>query len=277
MADEGLDLFRLVAECGNSTEAARELNKHPSCISKAITGLEKDYDTKLFDRKSKPYTLTESGLFLVNMIDNGLSTEQKLKRFIDAKSARQINIGYSYPFSWHTISRKIRKLKLSDPDIMFSVQFADKSHIRNLLFENQLDFAVLPDKLYFRDYKIIEVINEYEWGVAMKPAVPITDRPYVEPEDLEMHPTLLPLEQSCSDVIREWLGDRTETMTGLMDEGFGYAFVPKADSPTLARNNLMFYPCFPKIMTSLYVYTRWRKDMSEELKSFVLSPEGQII
>lgn len=288
MADEGLELFRLVAEYGSCAAVARKLNKDPSCISKAITELEKDYGTKLFDRKHKPYTLTESGLFLLNMIDSGLSTDQKLKRFIEKNSTKQINIGYSYPFSWHTISRKVGKLKISDPDITFSVEFDNKAYIRNLLFENQLDFAVLPDKVYFSNYKIIEIISEYEWGVAVPSGVPITDKPYVEPEDLEMLPLLVPLEPSCKAAIDGWFGDSvhtaradtynsTETMTGMMGEGFGYAFVPKADSKTLGKLNLTYYPCYPKIMTSLYVYTRWRKDMSDELKSFILSPEGQII
>lgn len=288
MADEGLDVFRTVADCGNNAAAARVLNKDPSCISRTISGLEKDYDTKLFDRRRKPFTLTESGLFLVNMIDNGLSTEQKLRRFVEERSSRQIRIGYSFPFSWHTLSRKISKLKRNDPDIMFRVSFADKTHIRNLLFENQLDLAVLPDKLHFRDYKIFEIISEYEWGVAVPSGVPVTDKQYVEPYDLEMLPLLVPAEQTCTEAISMWFGDSikalradsydsTETMIGMMNEGFGYAFAPRADIPTLSKNNISFYPCSPKIMTSLYVYTRWNKDMSEELKTFLLSPEGQII
>ena len=288
MADEGLDVFRIVADRGTSAAAARALNKDPSCITRMIKNLEEEYDTQLFDRGSKPFTLTESGLFLVNMIDNGLSTEQKLKRFVEERSSRQIKIGYSFPFSWHTLSRKMSKLKMSDPDIMFHVNFSDKTHIRNLLFENQLDLAVLPDKLNFRDYKIIEIVSEYEWGVAVPSGVPITDKQYVEPYDLEMYPLLVPIEQTCKDAINAWFGDDVrplhadtynsiETMIGMMSDGFGYAFVPKADSPTLGKHNITFYPCNPKIMTSLYVYTRWRKDMSDELKSFLLSPEGQII
>lgn len=288
MADDGLDIFRLVAGCGNNAAVARSLHKDPSRISRAISDLEKNYNTKLFDRSSKPLTLTDSGLFLANMIDNGLSTEQKLKRFVKEKSTRHIKLAFSYPFSWNTLARKIVKLKLNDPDIMFLEGPSDKTQIRNLLFESQLDLALLPDRLYFRDYKIMELLSGYEWGVAVPSGVPVTDKPYVEPYDLEMMPLLMPMEKTCADAIAGWFKDSEicnhadiynsmSTMIGMINAGFGCAFMPKAEIPALGNSHITFYPCYPKLTTPLYVYTRWNKDMSEELKSFLLSPDGQII
>lgn len=287
MADEGLDVFRIVAGCGNNSAAARLLKKDPSRISRMITGLEKDYGTKLFDRNSKPFTLTESGLYLVNMLDNGLSTNQKLKRFVDERETKNISIGYAFPFSWNMLSDKINRIKQTDPDIMISVIFANKSHIRDLLFEKQLDLAILPDKLFFRDYRTLEIIKEYEWGVAVPEGVPVCPRRYVEPDDLRKIPLLIPGEETCVDAIKEWFGGSfrliradmytsTEIMVGMINGGFGYAFTPKADLPTLTRYNISFFSCSPGIRTSLYVYTRRPQDMSEQLRTLLITSGERI-
>ena len=81
MTEESLEIFRIVAECGSNTEAARILNMSQSSISRALTKLETRYNTKLLNRDSSPFTLTKNGFFLKNRIDRGMSVSQQLARY----------------------------------------------------------------------------------------------------------------------------------------------------------------------------------------------------
>ncbi len=280
MTEEELKIFSLVAELGNNTEAAKKLNISQSSVSRAITKLENEVGAKLINRDTTPFTLTKYGAFLKNQLDRGMSISAQLSRYIQEQSIQQIKVGYAFPVSWELISNIIGKLKIYDPGIKISICQDDKFQIRQMLTENELDFAILPDKLNFSDYKIIETIDDYEWGVAAPSGVPITRKRYVEPEDLINLPVLIPGEKTSEEAITRWnsRGDMAlnadtynslETLTGLINNGFGYGFAPKLEEEHLFRHDIAFYICHPKIKTSLYVYTRWHKDMSDELERFL--------
>lgn len=53
--------FDTLARVGSFTEAARELHLTQSAISHAIKALERELDTRLFDRNGRGVTLTPSG------------------------------------------------------------------------------------------------------------------------------------------------------------------------------------------------------------------------
>ena len=57
-------IFNAVAESGNISHAAKDLYISQPAISKAITRLEENLDTRLFDRSSRGVTLTDEGRIL---------------------------------------------------------------------------------------------------------------------------------------------------------------------------------------------------------------------
>ena len=75
MTDKGLEIFRLVAELGSNSEAARVLDISQSSVSRAISSLESEFNTKLLNRDSIPFTVTSNGVILINLIDDGMSTK----------------------------------------------------------------------------------------------------------------------------------------------------------------------------------------------------------
>ena len=267
MTEEGWEIFSIVAECGSNSEAARILNISQSSVSRAITRLENKYNTKLLNRDSTPFTLTRNGAFLKDQIDRGMSMSQQLTRFIQEQNSEQIRIGYAFPVSWHLIATNICKIKQTDPGIKIIVYQEDKFRLRYLLSEGQLDLAILPDKLCLSEYTITETISDLDWGVAAPCGVPISDKKYVEPEDLTDLPLLIPVELTCADAIAEWYGDRNkihnadtynnmETMRGLINNGFGYGFAPKIEQYDLYKHDISVHVCYPRIVTTVYVYTR---------------------
>ena len=48
-----LEYFIKVVECGSITKAAQELYLSQPSLTKAVSGLEAEYDVKLFDRTAK--------------------------------------------------------------------------------------------------------------------------------------------------------------------------------------------------------------------------------
>ena len=286
MTEEGWEIFSLVAECGSNSEAARILHISQSSVSRAITKLENKYNTKLLNRDTTPFSLTKSGAFLKDRIDRGMSISQQLTRFIQEQNSEQIRIGYAFPVSWHLIATYVLKIKQTNPGIRIIVYQEDKFRLRYLLSEGQLDLAVLPDKLCLSEYRIIETISDLDWGVAAPCGVPISDKKYVEPEDLTDLPLLIPVELTCADAIAEWYGDRSmirnadtynnmETMTGLINNGFGYGFVPKIEQSILNKHDISVHVCYPRIVTTVYVYTRVVNDGSDVLRR-LLDPYRKI-
>lgn len=277
MTEEGLEIFSLVAECGSNSEAARILNISQSSVSRAISRLGAGFNTKLLNRDSTPFTLTKSGAFLKNQIDRGMSMSQQLSRFIQEQDTAQVKIGYTFPVSCHLISKYLTALKMYCPEIKITALLEDKYLIRYYLSEGQLDFAVIPDKFNLSEYRIMDVIEDFDWCFAAPSGVPVTRNKYVEPEDIAGLPILLPTEITCSDAITGWYGDRntisnpdsynsTGTLKELIKGGCGYGFIPRAEQDHLETKDTSVYVCYPRIVTTIYIYTRKNINTNEALR-----------
>ncbi|MFN2099662.1 LysR family transcriptional regulator [Altererythrobacter sp. MF3-039] len=61
-----LEVFMLTAELGGMTQSAEYLGMTQSAVSQIVSKLESALDTRLFDRTTRPLTLTASGRYLLN-------------------------------------------------------------------------------------------------------------------------------------------------------------------------------------------------------------------
>ena len=280
MTDKGLVIFRTVADCTSNSEAARILNISQPTVSRALSRLEDELGTKLLNRDSFPLELTPHGMILKNMIDEDMGTKERFKRYISDQSIRQIKVGTSFPAVCDYISDKLDKLKRDEPGIKILTYSGDNIGIRNMLALRQLDVAVLPDRINCSDYLITKVIADYEWGVIAPEGVPVSDKLFVEREDLNSLPLLIPVESSSNHAVCYWLGDSdrvhhsdtynsVETLVDLMRRGYGAGFAPMALSSYLQLKNFSFYICYPRIVTTVYIYSRKDYESSEVLNTLL--------
>lgn len=280
MTDKGLEIFRIVADCSSNSEAARILNISQPTVSRALTNLEKELGAKLLNRDTIPLELTRHGMVLKNMIDEDMGTRERFKRYISESSLRQIKVGTSFPAVCTYISDKVDELKKSEPGIKIMAYSGDNVGIRNMLALRELDIAVLPDRINCSDYLITKVIADYEWGVIAPEGVPVSDKLFVEREDLSSLPLLIPVESSSNHAVCEWLGDSdkvhhsdtynsVETLVDLMRRGYGAGFAPMALSHYLQLRSFSFYICYPRIVTTVYIYSRKDYERSEVLKTLL--------
>ncbi|MCR5593117.1 MAG: LysR family transcriptional regulator [Saccharofermentans sp.] len=267
MTDKSLIAFKTVAECGNKAKAAQLLNVSTTTIWRIIIDLEEEFNIPLFIKGKDPLVLTIHGVFLKNLLDNGLNTTQRFNRFIEMNKNHQVSIGIAFPSGWHSIDRYIAELMIKDPSVIIHPQYGDSRQVRDLLMNKEIEFAVLPDRINCLDYRIIKVIEGYEWGIAAPSGIPLTNRLYVENKDIEGIPLIFPTDRSCLSSISEWLGyeialerqntyNDTNTLSGMIKSGFGLAFVPSAEKPGLKEKNLSYYSCLPKIFSSIYIYAK---------------------
>lgn len=277
MKEKEIKIFCMVADCGNCSEVARALGMSPSSILRTIERIEKELGTLLFYRDKTLLTLTVNGTFIRNQLEREMSISQQLARFIKEQHTNPVRIGYSFPASRHLVFPNIYRLRQFLPEVRITLVQEDKYWIRHLLSEGELDIAVLPDRISFGNYRIIETVSDYDWIAAVPSGVPLSDRRYLEPSDLKGIPLLVPIETTCAAAISEWFGDSNklnnadtynnmETLTGLINNGFGYGFAPVMECSYLHNFNISTYICHPKIVTSIYVYMKCKNDLSDTLR-----------
>ncbi|MBP5181084.1 MAG: LysR family transcriptional regulator [Clostridiales bacterium] len=285
MTDRSLIVFKTVAEHGSNTKAAQILNVSPSTVWRTIIELEREFDTRLFVKGSNPLKLTTQGAYLKNLIDNGLHTTQRFSRFIEMYKNPHIAIGLSFPSGLNTISSRLIKLRDRNPDVFIHPGYGDSRYVRDKLVNKEVDFAVLPERISILDYKLIKTIDKYEWGITAPSGVPLTDRAYLTCEQIMDTPVIFPTESSCLRAISDWMGFEVSTIrsntyndsNSLLDmikSGFGIAFAPIAERQNLVNNNLAFYYCYPKIFTSLYIYSKCDGTESKAAESLKIMIES---
>lgn len=84
-----LEYFLKIVECGSITKAAQELYLSQPSLTKAIAGLESEYNIKLFSRTAKGISLTTDGLEFLEYARNIVENCQALeKTFGQGKSVQ---------------------------------------------------------------------------------------------------------------------------------------------------------------------------------------------
>ncbi len=73
-----LEYFIKVVECGSITKAAQELYLSQPSLTKAVSGLEAEYDLKLFDRTAKGLSLTPKGRDFLEYAKGVIDSSQAL-------------------------------------------------------------------------------------------------------------------------------------------------------------------------------------------------------
>ena len=75
-----LEYFIKVVECGSITKAAQEMYLSQPSLTKAVSGLEAEYDLKLFDRTAKGLKLTPEGRDFLEYAKSVVESSQALDR-----------------------------------------------------------------------------------------------------------------------------------------------------------------------------------------------------
>ncbi len=120
---EAWETFRCLAKSGSVTQASVELDLHPSIVSRYIQALEKELGVTLFDRKKRPFALTQVGEELFNQIEPLLAGfSSLLSNSLRQKRSHIFKISAPTDLSRDYIPDQLMLYSKAHPEIQFDLQ-----------------------------------------------------------------------------------------------------------------------------------------------------------
>ena len=160
-----LSYFRVLAKLEHYTQAAEELSITQPSLSHAMSALEKDLGTYLFEKQGRNIKLTKYGKIYYEYVDKALSElergEKKLKELTNV-STGTIELGYIYTLGPNFVPKLIKNFTNADENKNIKFLFGQgttQSLIKDLKEEKyDMVFCSLVDDE--PDIEFIPIANE---------------------------------------------------------------------------------------------------------------------
>lgn len=139
-----LEAFIATAEFKKMSEAAKHLYISQPTISQIIAELEKEYDTKLFERHTKELRITPAGMLLLKSAREIISIHKTLKQEMKTiSSIHPLRVGATMTVGANIMGKIVSRMNELYPDIDITVNVTNTETIEQLLLENELDVALV--------------------------------------------------------------------------------------------------------------------------------------
>ncbi|WP_163580554.1 LysR family transcriptional regulator [Gracilibacillus saliphilus] len=195
-----LNTFKIAAETLNFTKTAKILNFAQSSVTSQIKSLEKELDTKLFERLGKTLYLTETGKQFKTYADKMVNLSEEAKSIATGGNepsgtliigAQESQCTYRLPPLLKEFQQQFPKVKL-----IFKPAHSDEVAKEQLLKGN-LDVAFIMDEVRYTDSLVVERLVKDEMKIVASPDHRLANHLEVYPQDLKDE-TLLLTETGCS-------------------------------------------------------------------------------
>ncbi|MEG0258862.1 MAG: LysR family transcriptional regulator [Lysinibacillus sp.] len=276
-----LKIFQAVAQHGNFSKAAVQLNYVQSNITNRMNKLEADLKTTLFHRNNRGVILTSEGTLLLEY------TERILNLFKEATEAMgnsdvpsgQLAIGATDITTAVRLPPVLAMYHQQYPEVQLSLKTGSTEELVHEVLTYKLDAAFITDAIHHPKISYEPLIEEQLVFVADKSHPPITAI-----NDLQNR-TILVFRSGCTyrAKLEQWLREEgvfpvkkmefgtIEGMLGCVKAGLGVALVSKCIADQLAENGQI--NCYPVPMQQHHVTTVFikRQDVptSNALKKFL--------
>lgn len=173
--DQNLSLYHIfntVAEAGNISHAAKELYISQPAISKAVTRLEQNLETKLFIRSSRGVTLTDSGKMLyeqTNAAFKHLKQAEDTIRKNKKLGTGNLKIGVSTTLCKYVLMPYLEKFIRLHPHIKISISCQSTYQTLNLLQNHKVDIGLVGESGRLENL-IFSPVGSVEDGFVATPA-----------------------------------------------------------------------------------------------------------
>lgn len=141
-------IFYEVARCGNISRAAKELYISQPAISKAISKLEENLNTKLFNRNSRGVQLTREGSILFQHISSAFEAinrgEKELKRIHDFHIGN-LKIGVSNTLCKYVLLPYLKGFVEKYPHVNISIESQSTIHTLEMLEARKIDIGLVAE------------------------------------------------------------------------------------------------------------------------------------
>ena len=144
------NIFIMVAQAGNLSEASKKLFISQPAVSKAIRQLENELDTTLFYRSSRGVKLTEEGDLLYNHIlaaFNEINAGEMLLSSRKLLGVGRIRFGASNTLCKYILLPRLQKYVRKNPHVSISINCRSSLHTKALIDNHDIDIGLIatPD------------------------------------------------------------------------------------------------------------------------------------
>ena len=140
-----LEYFLKIVECGSLTRAAQELYLSQPSLTKAISGLEAEYDMKLFNRTSKGLSLTPEGRDFLEYAKSVVESSKALENTFGKKSNPLIQrlaiASQQFDFIYNILLLLYQEN--SDQRLQIDLKENDRGEIVKMVEERRADIGIL--------------------------------------------------------------------------------------------------------------------------------------
>lgn len=242
-----LSYFRVLAKLEHYTQAAEQLSITQPSLSHAMSALEKDLGTYLFEKQGRNIKLTKYGKIYFEYVDRALSElekgEKKIRELTNVSSGT-VELGYIYTLGPRFIPKLIKEFTNleSNKDIKFLFgQGTTKSLIEGLKQE-KYDIIFCSMMENEPDIDFIPIVNE-ELVVIVSNEHPLSKKESIDLMEIESYPFIGFSKKSgirpiIDDLFKEvditpniiCEVEEDNAVAGLVEINYGIAVVPKISS-----------------------------------------------
>lgn len=146
MEFSALTAFVAVAEQGSFSQAAQALYLTQPAVSKRISSLEHELDTRLFDRLGRQIALTEAGRALLPRAIELLQSADELQRLVASLSAEvagPLLMATSHHIGLHRLPDILRSYNHAYPKVQLDIRFMDSEAACRAVEAGEIELAIV--------------------------------------------------------------------------------------------------------------------------------------
>ncbi|MEM6837024.1 MAG: LysR family transcriptional regulator [Cyanobacteria bacterium P01_C01_bin.120] len=249
-----------VAQYGNFSEAALQLEVTQSTVSHAIASLENELGVVVFHRGRHGAQLTPIGQ---RILQDAAQIEQLLESMMNAAVHERgleggtVRIASFRSIATHVLPEAIARLHQLYPSVQISIAELDELHqLKQALYQGQVDVCV-AEILSGEEFETIHILDDHY--IALLPAQQGLREAQLTIDDLYQYPLISSSHDSCSSRIHDCLKAldkklevayrirHDSSMAGMVQQGLGVALMtelaakPVPDGVSICRLPFSLY------------------------------------
>ena len=182
-----LEYFLMAAREENITRAAQLLHITQPTLSRQLMQLEKELNTKLFERTNHSVILTEEGMTFRRRAKDIVALVEKAKNEISQNEdtlSGKISIGCGELMSVKKLAASITAFQKKYPLVKFELYSGSNEDIQERMKQGALDLGLFLEPFHLSGYTSISMKTKERWGVLIHKDSPLATQNVIRPGDL---------------------------------------------------------------------------------------------
>ena len=273
-----MKVFYTVAKLQNISKASEELDVSQPAVSRIISNLENEFNTRLFLRTKFGVTLTREGLNLYETIKGPYAELEKLEDRIEGVINLKeivVNIGTTATALYCFLFKFLKVLEREFPLVTFRLYTDSSSNLLEKVHNGDLDFAFVTTPFAVDDD--IEINNFFKLNSILIAPISYKDEigEKASLKSLTKYPfILLNKEMQFRQYVNDYLSknnirlkptyevDSSSTLLPMVENNYGLTFLPDVMAEESIKEGRCFKVELEETFPSRYVSFAIRKDAS---------------